>query len=295
MKVGVVFPQTEIGSDPAAVRDYVQAAEALGYSHLIVYDHVLGADTSHHKDWAGGYTSKDSFHEPFVLFGYLAGITTRIELVTAVIILGQRQTALVAKQAAEVDVLSGGRLRLGVGGGWNHVEYEALGENFNDRGRRYAEQVSLLRALWTEDVVNFQGRWHQVTHAGINPLPVQRPIPIWMGAGGRASPFPTDRVLRRVGRLADGFFPQFQPDDDGKATLAKLREFAKEAGRDPSSIGIEARINFVDGDPEHWQSVATAWRELDATHFSVNTMRAGLSGAQAHIDAIQQFKEVVKE
>ncbi len=295
MKIGVVFPQTEIGSDPAAVRDYVQAAEALGYSHLIVYDHVLGADTNHHQNWAGGYTSKDSFHEPFVLFGYLAGITTRIELVTAVIILGQRQTALVAKQAAEVDVLSGGRLRLGVGVGWNHVEYEALGENFNDRGRRYAEQVSLLRALWTEDVVNFQGRWHQVTHAGINPLPVQRPIPIWMGAGGRASPVPTDRDLRRVGRLADGFFPQFQPDDSGKSTLVKLREFAKEAGRDPSSIGLEPRINFVDGDPEYWQSVATAWRELDATHFSVNTMRAGLATPQAHIDAIQQFREVVKE
>jgi probable F420-dependent oxidoreductase len=267
----------------------------LGYSHLIVYDHVLGADTSQHQNWAGGYTSKDLFHEPFVLFGYLAGVTTRIELVTAVIILGQRQTALVAKQAAEVDVLSGGRLRLGVGVGWNHVEYEALGEDFHTRGQRYGEQVSLLRSLWTEDVVNFQGHWHQVTHAGINPLPVQRPIPIWMGAGGRASPVPTDRVLRRVGRLADGFFPQFLPDENGQATLAKMRDFAKEAGRDPASIGLEPRINFVDGDPEYWQNMATAWRGLDATHISVNTMRAGLSGPQAHIDAIQQFNEVVKE
>ena len=157
MNVGVLFPQTEIGSDPAAIRDFVQAAENLGYSHLIVYEHVLGADTRHHQNWSGLYTSKDTFHEPMVLFGYLAGITTRLELVTAVLILGQRQTALVAKQAAEVDLLSGGRLRLGIGVGWNPVEYEALGENFHDRGRRTEEQISLLRSLWTEDVVNFRG------------------------------------------------------------------------------------------------------------------------------------------
>lgn len=293
MNVGVVFPQTEIGSDPAAVRDYAQAAEDLGYSHLIVYDHVLGADTQFHQNWPGSYTSKDSFHEPFVLFGYLAGITTKLELVTAVLILGQRQTALVAKQAAEVDILCGGRLRLGIGVGWNHVEYEALGENFHDRGRRYEEQVSTLRALWTQEAVDLQGNYHHITHAGINPLPVQRPIPVWMGAGGRNSPVPSDRVLRRVARVSDGFFPQFQPDEAGKATLAKLREYAKEAGRDPSSIGVEARINFADGDPEFWQDKATTWRGLDATHVSVNTMRAGLSGPQEHIDAIQQFKEVV--
>jgi len=295
MNVGVVFPQTEIGSDPAAVRDYAQAAEELGYSHLIVYDHVLGADTSHHQNWPGTYTSESMFHEPFVLFGYLAGITTKLELVTAVLILGQRQTALVAKQAAEVDVLSGGRLRLGIGVGWNHVEYEALGENFHDRGRRYEEQVELLRALWTDDVVDFHGRYHQVTHAGIKPLPVQRPIPVWMGAGGRATPFPTDRVLRRVARVSDGYFPQFQPDDAGRATIAKLREFAKDAGRNPDDIGVEPRINFSDGDPEYWQNTATAWREMDATHISVNTMRAGLSSPQTHIDAIQQFKEVVSD
>jgi probable F420-dependent oxidoreductase len=178
MQVGVIFPQTEIGADPVAVRDYVQAAENLGYAHLLVYDHVLGADAQRHAGWSGGYTAKDMFHEPFVAFGYMAALTQRLELGTAVLVLGQRQTALVAKQAAEVDVLSGGRLRLGIGIGWNHVEYEALGENFQNRGRRSEEQIAVLRALWTQEVVSFEGRWHRITHAGLNPLPIQRPIPI---------------------------------------------------------------------------------------------------------------------
>jgi probable F420-dependent oxidoreductase len=294
MRLGVVFPQTEIGVDPGAIRDYVQTAEDLGYSHLIAYDHVLGADTQFHQRWSGGYTSRDVFHEPLVAFGYMAAITKSLELVTAILILGQRQTALVAKQAAEVDVLSGGRLRLGVGIGWNHVEYEALGQDFHNRGRRSVEQISLLRALWTQEVVNFQGRWHRVTNAGINPLPVQRPIPIWMGVGGRLSPVPTERVLRRIARLADGWFPQFPPDDTGRETVARVREYARAEGRDPSAIGIEARINIADGNPELWVERAEAWQELGATHVSVNTMRAGLGSPEAHIDAIRQFKEVVR-
>lgn len=293
MKTGAVFPQTEIGADPAAVRDYVQAVEELGYSHMMVYDHVLGADTSHHADWQGSYTSESMFHEPFVLFGYLAGITTTIELVTAVLILGQRQTALVAKQAAEVDLLTGGRLRLGVGVGWNHVEYEALNQEFSNRGQRYAEQIRLLREFWTQEVVEFEGRYHKVDYAGVNPQPVQRPIPIWMGAGGRADPVPTDRVLRRVARLADGWFPQMQPGDDARATVERLKVFAKEAGRDAATIGMEPRINLGDGDPEFWQEQAEVWEDMGATHISVNTMRAGLNTPQDHINAIQQFKEVI--
>ena len=293
MKTGAVFPQTEIGADPAAVRDYVQAVEELGYSHMMVYDHVLGADTSHHADWQGSYTSESMFHEPFVLFGYLAGITTTIELVTAVLILGQRQTALVAKQAAEVDLLTGGRLRLGVGVGWNHVEYEALNQEFSNRGQRYAEQIRLLREFWTQEVVEFEGRYHKVDYAGVNPQPVQRPIPIWMGAGGRANPVPTDRVLRRVARLADGWFPQMQPGDDARATVERLKVFAEEAGRDAATIGMEPRINLGDGDPEFWQEQAQVWEEMGATHVSVNTMRAGLNSPQDHINAIQQFKEVI--
>jgi probable F420-dependent oxidoreductase len=293
MKIGVVFPQTEIGSDPSAVRDYVQAVEAMGYSHMMAYDHVLGADTSHHANWEGSYTAESMFHEPFVLFGYLAGVTTTLELVTAVLILSQRQTALVAKQAAEVDLLTGGRLRLGVGVGWNHVEYEALNQDFSNRGSRYAEQIELLREFWTKDTVGFDGRYHKVDHAGINPQPIQKPIPIWMGAGARANPVPTDRVLRRVARLADGWFPQMQPGDDAKATVERLKIFAREAGRDGESIGMESRINLADGNPELWQSQARAWEEMGATHVSVNTMRAGLSSPQDHINAIQQFKEVI--
>ena len=293
MKLGVVFPQTEIGSDPAAVRDYVQAVEAMGYSHMMAYDHVLGADTSHHANWEGSYTSESMFHEPFVLFGYLAGVTTTLELVTAVLILSQRQTALVAKQAAEVDLLTGGRLRLGVGVGWNQVEYEALNQDFSNRGSRYAEQIELLREFWTKDTIGFEGRYHKVDHAGINPQPIQKPIPIWMGAGARANPVPTDRVLKRVARLSDGWFPQMQPGDDAKATVERLKIFAGEAGRDGESIGMEPRINLADGNPELWQSQARAWEEMGATHVSVNTMRAGLSSPQDHINAIQQFKEVV--
>ena len=293
MRVGVVFPQTEIGPDPVAIRDYVQAAEDLGYSHLIAFDHVLGADTRFHEGWSGGYASKDMFHEPLVVFGYMAAITKTLELVTAILILGQRQTALVAKQAAEVDVLSGGRLRLGVGIGWNHVEYEALGQNFHNRGRRTEEQIPLLRALWTQEVVNFKGRWNQVTDAGINPLPVQRPIPIWMGAGGRLSPVPPEPVLRRVARLADGWFPQFSPDETGRETVTRVQEYAREEGRDTSVIGMEARINIIDGNPESWVNRARAWEDLGATHISVNTMRAGLESPEAHINAIRQFKEVV--
>jgi len=172
MQLGVIFPQTEIGADPTAVRDFVQAAEGMGYEHLAIFDHVLGADVAHHPGWQGPYTQRDMFHEPFVLYGYLAAITQRLELVTQVIILGQRQTALVAKQAAEVDVLSGGRLRLGVGIGWNAVEYEALGEDFHNRGKRSEEQLAVMRALWTQDVVDFHGRWHHISHAGLNPLPI---------------------------------------------------------------------------------------------------------------------------
>ena len=286
MQLGAIFPQTEIGADPIAVRDFAQAAEAMGYEHLLVFDHVLGADPSKRESWDRPYSHSDMFHEPFVLFGYLAGVTDKIQMTTGVLILGQRQTALVAKQAAEVDVLTGGRLRLGIGIGWNHVEYEALGEDFSNRGRRSVEQIRLLRALWTEEVISFDGRYHQVSHAGINPLPVQRPIPIWFGGGA-------DRVMRRIGRLADGWFPQFQPDSQGQEQLAKMREYAKAAGRDPGDIGIEGRVSVASGSPDEWAKSAAAWDEMGASHLSVNTMRAGLSGPDQHIEAIRRFKDAV--
>ena len=284
MKFGVIFPQTEIGPDPSAVRDFAQAAEALGYDHIIPYDHVVGANLASRPGWNAPYTYKDMFHEPFVLFGYLAAITNRIGLVAGVIILPQRQTVLVAKQAAAADVLSRGRLRLGIGIGWNHVEYEALGENFKNRGRRSEEQIEVLRALWTKELVTFDGRWHKITDAGLNPLPIQRPIPIWFG--GSAEP-----LLRRVGRLGDGWFPQNEPGDKVRSMIEKIRAYAEEAGRDPSAIGIEGRVAVANGSPEQWLKAISQWQELGATHLSVNTMKAGLSGPSAHIDAMRRFKE----
>ena len=286
MQLGAIFPQTEIGADPGGVREFAQAAESLGYQDLAVFDHVLGADASKHANWDRPYRHTDMFHEPFVLFGYLAAFTETIRMTTQILILGQRQTALVAKQAAEVDVLTGGRLRLGIGIGWNYVEYEALGEDFHNRGRRSVEQIELLRALWTQDVVDFKGRYHQVSHAGINPRPVQQPIPIWFGGGH-------ERVVRRIGRLADGWFPQFQPDSAGQKRIAQMRQYAKDAGRDPMSIGIEGRISYGDGNPDTWNKAAAAWDEVGATHLSINTMRAGLQGPDQHIDAIRRFKDAV--
>ena len=286
MQLGAIFPQTEIGPDPIAVRDFAQAAEGLGYEHLLVFDHVLGADPGKRESWNRPYTHTDMFHEPFVLFGYLAGVTEKIQMTTGILILPQRQTALVAKQAAEVDVLTGGRLRLGIGIGWNDVEYEALGENFHNRGRRCEEQISLLRSLWTQEVVNFKGRYHHVTDAGINPLPVQRPIPLWFGGGAAA-------VVERIGRLGDGWFPQFQPDGAGQEMISRMRQYAREAGRNPVAIGIEGRTTIANGNPDAWSKVVSAWDEAGATHFSVNTMRAGLKGPDQHIEAIRRFKEVV--
>jgi probable F420-dependent oxidoreductase len=287
LRIGVVFPQTEIGDDPVLVRDFAQTAEGLGYAHLLVFDHVLGAGLARRPDWRGAYHAGDAFHEPFVLFGYLAGLTERIELVTGVLVLPQRQTALVAKQAAEVDVLSGGRLRLGVGVGWNDVEYQALGEDFHDRGRRIEEQIVLLRALWTEPVVDFQGRWHRVPDAGLNPLPAQRPIPVWLG--GQAEP-----VLRRTGAMGDGWFPQMLPDNDAADMLERLRGYAADAGRDPDHIGVEPRVEKRYGDPSQWPALIDGWRELGATHMGVSTRGLGLTGAE-HVAAIERLhRELVR-
>ena len=286
MKLGAVFPQTEIGSDPGGVREYAQAAEEMGCDHIIAFDHVLGANAESRPGWSGAYRHTDAFHEPFALYGFLAAVTSEIELVTAVIILPQRQTALVAKQAAAVDVLSRGRLRLGVGIGWNAVEYEALGENFHDRGRRLEEQIDLMRKLWTNELVTYEGRWHKVTDAGLNPLPVQRPIPIWFGG---AAP----QTIRRVATMGDGWFPLFRPDERGRELIASMREQAEAAGRDPSSIGVESWVSIRNSSEDDWRETAESWRELGATHISVNTMNAGIESVAGHIEAIRRFKEAV--
>ncbi len=285
MQIGVVFPQTEIGSDPAGVRAFAEAAQELGYRHLLAYDHVLGADVTDRPDWSGPYTSAHQFHEILVLFGYLAAVAPGLELVAAVLVLPQRQTALVAKQAAEIDILTGGRFRLGVGLGWNAVEFESLGEEFRNRGRRSEEQIELLRLLWTREVVTFEGRYHSIPAAGINPLPVQRPIPIWIGGSAEAA-------IRRAARLADGFFPQRPLEGGWPRTLELLRAWAAEAGRDPAAIGIEWRLDVSAGTPDDWRKTAEEWRDLGATHLAV-VAREGFRGPDAQIRRLTEAAEAL--
>lgn len=283
MDIGVVFPQNEIGNDPLVIRRFVERAESLGYTHLRVYDHVLGAA---HEGRApaltGPYTQDTPFHEPFVLMGYLAACTTSIELATGVIILPQRQTALVAKQAAEVDLLSGGRLRLGVGTGWNYVEYESLNEDFTNRGARQEEQIELLRLLWESELVDFAGRWHRIDRASILPRPGRR-IPIWMGGFA-------DAALRRAARLADGFMFSRPIDVVGDA-VGRLRGYLSEAGRDINEFGLDCLAQMSAG-PDRWAADASAFRELGATHLTVNTMGQGLA-AEDHIDCLAAYRESV--
>jgi len=281
MKLGVVFPQTEIGDDPDRVAVFATTAESLGYDHIIAYDHVLGASTKNRPDWQGPYTDKSMFHEVFVLYGYLAGLTDTLELVTAVVILPQRQTALVAKQAATLDVISKGRLRLGIGTGWNPVEYEALNEDFTNRGRRSEEQIDVLRKLFAEDVISYDGEWHKITEAGLNPLPVNKHIPIWLG--GMAP-----QVMNRVARLADGWFPFFNPELENQ--LASVREMAKENDRDPTDIGIEVMVGLGEADTKQLDQLKKL-QDMGVTHSAVVTMNVGLS-ADEHIDAIKRFWEV---
>jgi probable F420-dependent oxidoreductase len=287
MQYGVVFPQIEFGNDPQAIRDYAQAAEALGYDYLLVYDHVLGAHPNREPKLTGPYTHQHPFHEPMVLFGFLAAVTARLQLTTGILILPQRQTALVAKQAAEIDVLSGGRLRLGIGLGWNYVEYDALGEKFQTRGRRVEEQVEVLRKLWTEPLVTHRSDRMVIDNAGLNPMPIQRPIPIWFGGGA-------EPALKRAARLGDGWMPAGrQPDDVMKRTIAKLHQFLEEASRDRTKFGIDPWISIQGLNKDEWARRVQAWRALGATHVAVDTMRAGFPSPQAHIDAIRSFREVL--
>jgi len=286
MPVGLVYPQTEYDCDPAAVRDYAQTAEELGYSHILAYDHVLGANPDCPGGWQGPYTYRHPFHEPFVLYSFMAGFTRRIGFTPGVIILPQRQTALVAKQAACLDVLSGGRLRLGVGLGWNQVEYEALGQDFHTRGRRMEEQVQLMRRLWTEPLVTFQGRWDNVSDAGLNPLPEQRPIPIWFG--GRV-----DAALRRAARLGDGWIANFARLSDAQPAMEVIFRTLEETGKARQAFGIEARLTYDPGDLDGLKRSMEAWKAAGATIFSINTMGLGFTRAQDHLKAIEDFAREV--
>lgn len=285
MRIGVVLPQIELPADPGGARAYAQGVEALGFTHILAYDHVLGADPAVHHGWNGPYDVTATFHEPLVLFGFLAAITS-LELVTGILILPQRQTALVAKQAAEVDLLTEGRFRLGVGVGWNAVEYEALGQDFSTRGRRADEAVGLLRRLWTERTVTHEGAFEQVTGAGLAPLPVQRPIPVWFG--GQSPP-----AYRRIGRLADGWFPQVPPGPKLDEARAVIDKAATDAGRDPFTMGMEGRVRWGRAGAEGLADHGGRWQQAGATHLSVDTMRAGLETVDDHLRVLGEAAQVL--
>lgn len=285
MNIGLVYPQNEIKDhDPAFIRDFAQTAEALGYSHILAYDHVLGANPDRPGGWRGPYTYQDPFVEPFLLFTYMAAVTTRIGFITGIIILPQRETALVAKQAATLDVLCGGRFRFGVGTGWNEVEYIALNQDFHTRGRRMDEQIEVLKRLWTEPLVTFEGRWHTIPDAGILPMPVQRPIPIWFG--GHA-----DAVLRRVARVGDGWLPNYRTAADMRPHLETLEKYLAENGRSRADIGLEPRLRYGDGDLDALAKQIEEWKAVGATHITLNTMYAGLKTADEHLAAARRFAE----
>ena len=282
----MVFPMIEYPVDPEAIKDFAQAAEDLGFNHLLTYDHVLGANPNREGGWSGPYTYKDPFEEPLTLFSYLAGVTKSLEFVTGIIILPQRQTALFAKQAATLDVLCQGRLRLGVALGWNEVEYISLNKDFHNRGERFEEQIQVLRKLWTKALVTFEGKWHRILDAGLNPLPVQQPIPLWFG--GHADP-----VLKRIAKMADGWLPNYHTVADASEALEKLEGYLAEEGRTMSDLGLEPRLRYGSGDPEEWRRIAEEWEGVGATHMTVNTMRQGFKTADEHIDAIETYAEVL--
>jgi len=283
VKIGIIYPQTELGGDPAAVRAIGLATEEIGYDHLLVYDHVLGSPHDREPKPSGPYTDKDPFHDPLVMFAYLAAITRRIELVAGVLILPQRQTALVARQAADLDLLSGERFRMGVGIGWNHVEYEALGQDFTTRGRRVGEQVELLRKFWNEPLVSFAGQFDQVDRAALNPRP-KRTIPIWMGGFA-------DIALRRAARLADGFI--FADGiADSVAQVPLLREYLKAESRDACSFGLHCNMLFAK-DPAAVVERARQWQDVGGTHASVVTMGLGFTTAGEHIAYARQVAEAL--
>jgi len=296
MKVGAIFPQTECGTDVKAIGEFARVVEAMGFDHLFVADHVLGADPKFHSHPSlATYSHEAVVHEALTLMAYLAAVTIRLTLATGILILPQRQTVLVAKQAAQIDVLSGGRLRLGIGVGWNAVEYEALNETFENRGRRSAEQVEVLRALWTQRVVDFHGKFHRISHAGLNPMPIQRPIPIWFGVGSRDHQVPPEAALRRIARLADGWSPNLTPDIQGQAIVARVHGYARDAGRDPAKLPLEGRIRLAGHGPDGWAKQVNAWKALGATSVIGEPRGAGLSFPDGHLDVLRRFNETVKE
>jgi probable F420-dependent oxidoreductase len=293
MKLGVIFPHDTIEPDAGAIREYVLTVEDLGFNHILSYDHVIGANRESRPNWQG-YDLDSRFHEPVALLSWIASMTSRIGLATGVMVLPQRQTVLVAKQAATLDLLCGGRLRLGVGTGWNPVEYEALGVEFGKRGRIFDEQIDLLRALWTQRAVTFEGSFHKVSDAGLCPMPIQQPIPLWLGGGG-AHPITgwthVDVVLRRIARKADGWMPTFDPDDTGAELVARMRNLAAEAGRVPADIPIEAL--FLPLKHPDWIDHIRRWEALGAAQMVTNISAPDVAGVSGNLRRLEEIRRAM--
>ncbi len=287
MEIGAVIPHNEIGTDPGAIKAFAQGAEDLGVTHLLLYDHVMGADPDRPGGFKGAYDKDVAFHEPLVTFGFLAGVTERVELVTAVLILPQRQAVLVAKQAAEVAILSGNRLRLGVGVGWNTVEYDGLNEEFSTRGRRQAEQVDLMRKLWTEDSLSYDGEFHRFEKASILPRPTE-PVPVLFGGAAPA-------LIDRCARLGDGWIPLGTPNDSSREQLDTIRRIRSELGLGMDGFEVRAQAQYRGGNPDRWRSHAEAWRDLGATHLAIATHNAGDTDVDGHLARIAEYQAALAD
>ena len=294
MQLGHLIPTTDIGADPQTMRDYAHGLDAAGLDFLEVPDHVLGANAASRPNWAGGNTSDDLFHDPFVLIGYLSALPTKLSFSTGVLILAQRQAALVAKQAACLDVLCKGRFRLGVGVGWNEVEFTALNENFHNRGKRSEEQVQVMQALWKQPHVTFKGKYHTIDDAGINPRPASGRVPVWYGGHH-------EHTLPRIAKWGDGWMPNaYPPNQEALDIFAKLRRLTEEAGRDPKSVGIEVWTSCGSGTPADWAKEAKFWKDAGATHLCLTTTfhrrhhtRIAGRTLNDHLTAAKQYRDAI--
>lgn len=286
MQIGAVFPHNEIGTDPGAIKAYAQGVEAMGITHLLIYDHVLGADPDREGGFRGPYDKDVAFHEPFTTFAFIAGVTDKIDLITTVMILPQRQTVLAAKQAAEVALLSNNRFKLGIGVGWNELEYVGLNETFNNRGRRQEEQVDVMRKLWSEDSLDYTGEYHRIDKASINPRP-SKTIPIWFGGSAPA-------LLDRVARLGDGWIPLMGANDKAKACIDTIKQTRKAAGLSFDNFGIQAQAQYAGGSPARWRKHAEAWREMGCTHLAIATHNAGPTTVDGHLARIGEYQQALQ-
>ena len=285
MEIGAVFPHNEIGTDPQAIKDYAQGVEELGVTHLLIYDHVLGADRDRPGGFEGPYDKDVAFHEPFTTFAFIAAVTKKLDMITTVMILPQRQTVLVAKQAAELAILSNNRFKLGIGVGWNTVEYTGLNENFKNRGKRQEEQVELMRLLWESEILEYKGDYHHIDKASINPRP-SKSVPIWFGGGA-------PQLIERCADLGDGWIPLMGPNEAARKMLAAIKEKRESRGLDWDNFGVQAQAQYAGGDAERWNKHAEKWRNLGASHLAIATHNAEPTNVEGHLGRIKEYLNAV--